>query len=182
MLITGHYEFEILLKYSSSSDNILEDILIYRRYSDLEWLHNELLQNNPGCKIIDIPEKSFWTNIKANNNDLLENRKKLIDQYLNYINKHLYLCKNKSFREFLSNNFNAENFSRKRSLYDNIMLLTNQIPIMFQAKKTIGVNIIEDDQMLDRERENLVRLLNSTEKISNTMVKIQLTIDDKKLI
>jgi len=171
MLITGHYEFEILLKFSSSSDNIVEDKLIYRRYSDLEWLHNELIENNPGCKIIDIPEKTFWTNIKANNNDLLENRKKLIDQYLNYINKHYYLSKNKSFKEFLSNNFNAETSNKKKSLYDNIMTLTNQFPTIFQAKKTIGVNIIEDDQMLDKERENLVRLLNSTEKISNTMVK-----------
>jgi len=167
MLITGHYEFEILLRYSS--DNIIEDKLIYRRYSDLEWLHNELLENNPGCKIIDIPEKSFWTNIKANNNDLLENRKKLIEQYLNYINKHRYLSRNKSFKEFLSSSFTAETI-RKKSLYDNFMNLTNQIPAMFQAKKTIGVNIIEDDQALDKERENLVRLLNSTEKISNTMV------------
>ncbi len=167
MLITGHYEFEILLRYST--DNIIEDKLIYRRYSDLEWLHNELLENNPGCKIIDITEKSFWTNIKANNNDLLENRKKLIDQYLNYINKHQYLSRNKSFKEFLSGNFSAETV-KKKSLYDNLMTFTNQFPAMFQAKKTIGVNIIEDDQALDKERENLVRLLNSTEKISNTMV------------
>jgi len=167
MLITGHYEFEIILRYSS--ENINEDKIIYRRYSDMEWLHNELLENNPGCKIIDIPEKSFWTNLKANNSDLLENRKKLIEQYLNYINKHLYLKKNKSFKEFLSSNFNSDT-NKKKSLYDNLMTLTNQIPAIFQAKKTIGVNIIEDDQNLDKERENLVRLLNSTEKISNTIV------------
>lgn len=166
MLITGHYEFEILLKYS---DDINEDKLIYRRYSDLEWLHRELLEYNPGCKILDIPEKNIWSNLNVNNNDLLENRKKHIETYLNYINKHTFLKKNKRFHEFLSSTFNSDT-SSKKTLLDNISILKNHLPSIFKTQKSLGVNIIEDDAELDKERENLVRLFNSTEKIYNTMV------------
>ena len=74
--------------------------------------------------------------------------------------------KNSSFKEFLSNNFNSENNSKK-SIFDN---LYNQMPTIFKTQKNLGVNIIEDDQILDKERENLVRLYNSTDKISNTLV------------
>lgn len=163
MLIAGHYEFEIILRYS---EDINSDRLIYRRYSDFEWLHKELLEKNPGCKIIDIPEKNVWCNLKVNNNESLEIRRKQIENYLNYINKHKYLMKNTSFKEFLSSSFNSENNSKK-SILDNIY---NQMPNIFKSQKNLGVNIIEDDQELDKERENLVRLYNSTDKIFNTLV------------
>ena len=59
------------------------------------------MEKNPGCKIIDIPEKNVWCNLKVNNNESLEIRRKQIENYLNYINKHLYLMKNSSFKEFI---------------------------------------------------------------------------------
>ena len=128
MLIAGQYEVEIILRYS---DDINSDRLIYRRYSDFEWLHKELLDKNPGCKIIDIPEKNVWCNLKVNNNESLEIRRKQIENYLNYINKHLYLMKNISFKEFLSYNYNSEN-NPKKSILDN---LYNQMPTIFKTQK-----------------------------------------------
>ncbi len=60
---------------------------IYRRFSDLERLHEGLLNYNPGCRIHLMPEKSIWTNLNVNSNKILEKRRKQIEEYLNYINK-----------------------------------------------------------------------------------------------
>ena len=165
-MFKGHYEYEIILKYS---EEIQDSKTISRRFSDIEWLHDELLFQNPGCKILDIPEKNFWMNLNLNNSQELENRKNLIEKFLNYINKHKYLNKNKSYKDFLSMSF-SQDTNKKKSFSEYLENWKKLIP-NFKGAKNIGLDIIEDDKELDKHRENLVRLFNSTDKISNTLVK-----------
>ena len=166
MLITGHYEFEIILKNLTKNS----EKTIYRRFSDIEWLHEALLRYNPGCRIPDIPEKNMWANINVNNAELLEKRRKLIEEDLNYINNHKYLKCNPKFVIFLSNDFerNKNEGGNNSSFLDRISNF-NIIPSMMRTQKTIGLSKIEDNKKLDKDRENLVRLLRATSDLYTSM-------------
>jgi hypothetical protein len=159
MFITGYYEFEIIVRKLIRTQT--EERIIHRRYSDIEWLHEGLLRHNPGCRIINLPEKSFWANLNVNNVQLLENRKKQIEEYLNYINSHKFLSQNPNYTLFLSDEFekNKNDTSNKSSFYDKFMNLTHSLPSVFKTPKMKGLAAIEGDDKLDKERENLVRLL-----------------------
>lgn len=75
------------------------------RFSDIEWLHQGLLEYNPGCLIPKLPEKNFWANIYVDTSEFLNKRMKEIDVYLSYINNHKYLKKNPRYIAFLSEEF-----------------------------------------------------------------------------
>ncbi len=157
MLITGHYEFEIVIKNLAN----FSEKTIYRRFSDIEWLHEGLVKFNPGCRIPIIPEKNMWANLNVNNDQLLEKRRKLIEEYLNYINRHIFLSINQNYLVFLSDDFekNRNDNMKKPTLYEQFTNLTQKIPSMFKAEKMKGLHTIDDNKKLEKDRENLVRLL-----------------------
>jgi hypothetical protein len=159
MLITGHYEFEILIP--PLNKNKSDEKTIYRRYSDIEWLHEGLLKFNPGCRIMNLPEKSFWANLNFNNTQLIEKRKNQIEDYLNYIYKHNYLSLNPNFQIFISEDFEKiknENI-KTISTYEKFVNISNIIPSVFKSQKVKGLSAIEDNSKIEKERENLIRLL-----------------------
>ena len=102
MLISGYYEFEILFtKKDINKNKMLIQRTIYRSYHDIEILYQGLVTYNPGCLIPKIPEKSFW----EKNNEIVEERKIQLENYLGYICKHIYLSKNPIFLIFISDEF-----------------------------------------------------------------------------
>ena len=113
MLITGHYEFEIVVKNKGTETKI------FRRFSDIEWLHKGLIKENPGCKILPLPEKSMWCNLNLNNNQELEKRQQSIEKYLNYVGKHQYLRRNSYFRQFISQNYSLSKMKEEDNSYTN---------------------------------------------------------------
>jgi len=169
MLIAGHYEFEIIIKNLTKNS----ERTIYRRFSDIEWLHEGLLKFNPGCRIPILPVKNLWANINVNNSQLLEKRRKHIEEYLNYINIHKYLRLNPNFQIFISNDFekNKNEISHKGFL-DQFSSISSMIPSMqsmLKTQKMKGLSTIEDNKKLDKDRENLVRLLKATNQIGLNM-------------
>ena len=69
-------------------------------------MYKGLIEFNPGCLIPKIPEKNFWTNVSFKNNDcLITKRRKEIENYLSYINKHVHLSKNPVYNIFISDGF-----------------------------------------------------------------------------
>jgi hypothetical protein len=170
MLITGYYEFEIIIKKFFKSQ--CTDRKIYRRYSDIEWLQEGLLKLNPGCRIQQLPEKSVWCNLNVNNNQMLENRKKHIEEYLNYINNHKYLSQNPYYTLFIIHDFDKSKLEVKQiSLYDKLAGLKDYLPEVFSRQsKMSGLSHIEDNNNLEKERENLVRLMKAVNDLNNNMV------------
>jgi hypothetical protein len=166
MLIAGHYEFEIIIKNLTKNS----ERTIYRRFSDIEWLHEGLLKYNPGCRIPILPEKNLWANINVNNSQLLEKRRKHIEEYLNYINNHKYLRLNPNFQIFISNDFekNKNEISHKGFL-EKFSNISSIIPTMLKTHKMKGLSTIEDNKKLDKDRENLVRLLKATNELNLNM-------------
>lgn len=77
-------------------------IFLIIRFSDIEWLHQGLLDYNPGCLIPKLPEKNFWANLYFDTSEFLNKRMKEIDVYLTYINSHKHLNKNPMYIAFLS--------------------------------------------------------------------------------
>ena len=172
MLITGYYEFEISIK--TYFKNQYNERKIYIRYSDIEWLHEGLLKYNPGCRVIPLPEKSVWCNLNVNNNQLLEKRRMLIEEYLNYINKHKYLSENSFFKSFISEDFDKSKMeSKKHTFMDKISSLREYLPnVLTKSNKMCGLSTIEDNSKLEKERENLVRLLKAVDNLNINMVKL----------
>jgi hypothetical protein len=167
MLIAGHYEFEIIIKNLSKNS----EKTIYRRFSDIEWLHEGLMKFNPGCRISKLPEKNMWANINVNNSQLLEKRRKLIEEYLNYLNNHKYLKLNPNFQIFISNDFekNKNESGNKSTIMEKFSHISSMIPSMLKTQKMKGLSTIEDNKKLDKDRENLVRLLKATNELNMNM-------------
>jgi len=167
MLITGHYEFEILIKTLAN----YKERIIFRRFSDIEWLHKGLVKYNPGCRIPIIPEKNLWANLNVNNDQLIEKRKKLIEEYLNYINRHIFLSLNPNYIIFLSDDFekNRIDNDKKDTLYEKITHYTSKIPSIFKSEKMKGLTSIDDNKKLEKDRENLVRLLKAVNDLKINM-------------
>jgi hypothetical protein len=162
MLITGYYEFEIVLTPVGEKQLGKDSKTIYRRFSDIEWLHEGLLKYNPGCKIPLLPEKNIWSNLNVNNDAFLEKRRLNIEEYLNYISKHKFLSLNPNYLNFISNDFDSKKGEQNKtvtsSFYDNLSNLTSFLPI-FKQNKMKGLRTIESDESLESERKNFVRLL-----------------------
>jgi hypothetical protein len=157
--ITGHYEFEILLtKKESKKNKIISQKTIYRRYTDLEILYDGLIKYNPGCLIPELPEKNFWMNVSTSSNkNLLDKRKKKIEKYLNYINKHFYLSKNPVYLIFLSDDFERYKNDLKdgKNLYKIIKSKYNEYVKIL--KKNFNYEI--DDKNLLNEKERIKKIL-----------------------
>jgi hypothetical protein len=110
----GYYVFEI----SKISDTYpIVETVYTRRFSEIEWLHNNLLKSAAGCKIPYIPEKNLLVNyIKSDS--VIKDRRDQIEAYLNYVNNHKFLSQNKFFKLFFDNhNFEKqkEEIQSKRS-------------------------------------------------------------------
>ena len=191
MLITGHYEFEILItKKDINKNQILTQRTIYRRFNDIEILYQGLLLYNPGCLIPKIPKKNFWTNIAySNNKEIIEERKKQIEKFLNYISKHNYLSSNPIYLFFISDEFDRyrekikENNTEAYSLYNIIKFCLKESYTHsknFFLKKLSGITqnfegegldikIEISDRRLRDEKLRLEKIINGTEKFIDSL-------------
>ncbi len=148
--------------------NRISEKTIYRRFSDIEWLHEGLKKYNPGCRIPNLPSKNIWMNLNVNNSINLEKRAKHIEDNLNYISNHKHLRESEVFKIFYSDDFefNKVDHEKKSTLYEKFTNFTQILP--FRTNK-IGLTKIEDNQKLDKDRENLVRLLKATKDLNANM-------------
>jgi hypothetical protein len=139
----------------------LEQITILRRFSDIEWLHYELLKNNPGCRIPDLPEKNVKFNSAFINENDLNLRKKGIQDYLNYIANHKYLSSNHFYEEFISQDFKRNATAKTISnLITGVSGLKTSVLGLFGKNNTIrkGSDSIEGNKALEKERDYLIKL------------------------
>ena len=188
MLITGHYEFEIVLKDNGTETRI------FRRFSDIEWLHKGLIKENPGCKILPLPEKSMWCNLNLNNNQELEKRQQSIETYLNYVGKHKYLFRNSYFLQFISSNFSLSKMKEEDNTYTNnesnkpkgimgkVYGLASYLPAWGTSKlqpKRKEDSIYDSYPEVNVEKENFDRLLTGTKDLIESITK-HLEINEKK--
>lgn len=108
---------------------------IYRRFSDIELLHEGLINSLPGCLIPPLPSKSFWMNVYASNNESnVQLRKKQIEDYLMHIISHKYLSVSHIFQLFLSDKFaqyKKKHLIEQKAL--NSQSLTNVISKLFDS-------------------------------------------------
>ena len=189
MLITGHYEFEIVVLKDNGTET-----KIFRRFSDIEWLHKGLIKENPGCKILPLPEKSMWCNLNLNNNQELEKRQQSIETYLNYVGKHQYLPRNPYFVQFISPNYSLSKMKEEDNSYINnesnkpkgimgkVYGLASYLPAWGISKpqtKKKEESIYDSDPEVKVGKENFDRLLTGTKDLIESITK-HLEINQKK--
>lgn len=183
MIITGYYLFEIKIQELANS---MQDSTIYRRFSEIEWLHEGLIKYNPGSRIPKLPEKSLWCNLSVNNKLELEKRKQQIEAYLNCINGHKYLSLNPCYLNFISKEFNSTKIKEEKQsgLFSMVYGLTSYIPYLNKVtQKPKGSASLQLDQSyssLNNEKENLLRLKTGLDSLIENMVK-HIEINEKKL-
>lgn len=154
--VKGHYVYiiKVIDKYNN------KETLIERRYSEIEWLDQKLKKTNPGCRIPFIPEKNPKMNLYLNSEAELEDRKKKIEIYLDYISKHIYLSKNEYFKKFLLENFKMVDYESKSFLGS----FTSYIPFMSSNKSSSSFNNKSEFDNIDikinyeEEKENFIRM------------------------
>ncbi len=97
-----YYAYEIIVK-KKGENGILQILSTFkRRYSDFEELQKDLEKFNPGCKILELPEKHISANLPFTNEDYIAKRMEGLDKYLRYLIKHKHLKTNTALNKFLS--------------------------------------------------------------------------------
>lgn len=111
---------------------------VKRRFSDLDWMHNQLLTKYKGFIIPSRPEKKVLGN---NEEKFVEERRVSMEKYLNIIAKHPILCNSFAFKTFTQTP--NEKFDREKlnaegveeySEYKNIEDAMDQVCALFQNK------------------------------------------------
>ena len=154
LLISGYYEFEILFtKKDINLDKILIQRTIYRSYHDMEILYQGLILYNPGCLIPRIPPLGQGDGGKDN----IEEVKNMLENFLGYICKHLYLSKNKIFLIFISDDFERyrdkinENNNESFSIYSLVKLCFNE---SYKYSKNLISNKLKSSSNANNEIDN----------------------------
>ena len=187
LLISGYYEFEILFtKKDVNLDKILIQRTIYRSYHDIEILYQGLILYNPGCLIPKVPTQEQGLGNKEN----IEELKKMLENYLGYICKHIYLSKNPIFLIFISDEFeryrdkinanNNDNFSiyslvklcvnesykySKNLISNTLMSSSNANNEISNGNLTIEIS----DKRLRDEKNRLEKVITGTEKFISSL-------------
>jgi len=154
LLISGYYEFEILFtKKDIDLDKILTQRTIYRSYHDIEILYQGLILYNPGCLIPKVPTHGQGMDNKNNIDEL----KNMLENYLGYICKHLYLSKNPIFLIFISDEFERyrdkinDNNNDSYSIYSLIKLCVNE---GYKYSKNLISNKLMSSSSANNETDN----------------------------
>ena len=155
LLISGYYEFEILFtKKDITSDKILTQRTLYRSYHDIEILYQGLILYNPGCLIPKISSQSSGLLTKEN----IEEKKCMLENYLGYICKHIYLSKNPIFLIFISDEFERyrdkinDNNNESFSIYSLIKLCFNE---SYKLSKNFLSNKLLSSSSANNETDNI---------------------------
>ena len=155
LFISGYYEFEILFtKKDVISNKILIQRTLYRSYHDIEILYQGLILYNPGCLIPKLPGNSSGILTKEN----IEEKKNMLENYLGYICKHIYLSKNPIFLIFISDEFERyrdkinENNNESFSIYSLIKLYLNE---SYKLSKNFISNKLLSSSSSNNETYNL---------------------------
>ena len=155
LFISGYYEFEILFtKKDVISNKILIQRTLYRSYHDIEILYQGLILYNPGCLIPKLPGNSSGILSKEN----IEEKKNMLENYLGYICKHIYLSKNPIFLIFISDEFERyrdkinENSNESFSIYSLIKLYLNE---SYKLSKNFISNKLLSSSSSNNETYNL---------------------------
>ena len=154
LLISGYYEFEILFtKKDIDLDKILTQRTIYRSYHDIEILYQGLILYNPGCLIPKVPTQGQGMDNKNNIDEL----KNMLENYLGYICKHLYLSRNPIFLIFISDEFERyrdkinDNNNDSYSIYSLIKLCVNE---GYKYSKNLISNKLMSSSSANNETDN----------------------------
>ena len=168
LLISGYYEFEILFtKKDINLDKIIIQRTIYRSYHDMEILYQGLILYNPGCLIPKLPPKGQSEGGKDN----IEEIKRMLENYLGYICKHIYLSKNPIFLIFISDEFERyrdkinENNNESFSIYSLVKLCFNE---SYKYSKNLISNKLKSSS-------------NANNEIDNSNSNLSIEISDKRL-
>ena len=168
LLISGYYEFEILFtKKDINLDKILIQRTIYRSYHDMEILYQGLILYNPGCLIPKLPLQGQSEGGKDN----IEEIKRMLENYLGYICKHIYLSKNPIFLIFISDEFERyrdkinENNNESFSIYSLVKLCFNE---SYKYSKNLISNKLKSSS-------------NANNEIDNSNSNLSIEISDKRL-
>ena len=189
LLISGYYEFEILFtKKDVLSDKILIQRTLYRSYHDIEILYQGLILYNPGYLIPKLPGNSEGILTKEN----IEEKKNMLENYLGYICKHIYLSKNPIFLIFISDEFERyrdkinENNNESFSIYSLVKLYLNEsyklsknfiysklLSSSSSNNETYNINgnlsIEISDKRLRNEKLRLEKIVSGTEKFITSL-------------
>ena len=163
LLISGYYEFEILFtKKDVNLDKILIQRTIYRSYHDIEILYQGLILYNPGCLIPKVPTQEQGLGNKEN----IEELKKMLENYLGYICKHIYLSKNPIFLIFISDEFERYRDKINENNNDNFSIYS-LVKLCFNESYKYSKNLISNTLMSSSNANNEISNGNLTIEISD---------------
>jgi hypothetical protein len=185
--LKGHYLFKIKINLSENTQQIIE-----RRFSQIESLYELLIKLNPGCRIPKLPEKSVWLNLAVNSENEVKKRQNEIEDFLNYVSQHKYLSQNPTFLKFISNDLtdssslknNNDDKKTNKGIFSKVSSFSNSLYNYYLGNKKQdskqGFSIIKDNDTLNEERENFLRLSNGLKDIVKTL-KEQIEINENKI-
>lgn len=96
--LTSYKLYTIRSKKLKSSDF---DTCVFRRFSDFEFLQQQLLTRYGGCIIPVLPEKNFWTCLNLEGSEYVKMRLRRLLKYLNSLLNNPSIRLSRELRLFL---------------------------------------------------------------------------------
>ncbi|EWS76114.1 cyclic nucleotide-binding domain protein (macronuclear) [Tetrahymena thermophila SB210] len=188
-------ESHTYLVTSKSKD---EKTIVSRRFSDFEWLHEELLYNFPGYFLPALPQKGIFSKIDPKieflnqiKSELMQERRQLLTLYLKQLLNHKELRFSKQLYIFLMNN--EETFEQEKNLSMGIRqqkekkkegFISNIVNLGFSLfNKAIGSQKIEakiPDEFYQEFQNYLTYYQNNYNKLKEISDSINQIIENKK--
>ena len=163
---TSYYQYTIITR---SSGKVFQ---VKRRFSDMDWMHNQLVAKYKGFIIPTRPDKKL---IKNTDEKFIEERRLQMEKYLNIIAKHPILCLSQAFTIFTQTATDklekeklkaeaCEEYQEYRSIEDTVDKVFAMIQNKFQI--ILSQKILPFSREMSEIEEKLIKLEAPTQTLS----------------
>ena len=187
---TSHTKYKVVTKaYNIEMVKEGSNFEVWRRFSDFEWFHNHLLEQDEykGIVLPSLPEKSYFS---RNNEAFIETRKRDLSNYLKTLARHKKVKNSKILQIFLtmSNEEEFENLKVQDSnLQQTLFEYANKIRNIDVDYLMVGIHQMFDNEEPEKfelkpvTRSRVQGLLDYEKQLSNIVsaLKIRCELNDK---
>ncbi|KAH8916372.1 Vps5-domain-containing protein [Atractiella rhizophila] len=164
--MSGHTVYTVRTQTNSTSFKKPE-FSVLRRYKEFVWLYEQLLEDNPGVMVPQLPEKQAMGQFDA---EFVENRRHGLQDFLERCTSHPILYEDNDLRLFLESDtlsMDAERDGRRTSA----MGVGGAGLLGMVGSVVGGAKFIEFDEFFDERRNYLDSLESQLKSLHETLVK-----------
>lgn len=165
--LTSYKLYTIRSRLNSASDF---DTVVRRRFSDFEFLQNQLLLQYGGCILPVLPEKNFWTCLNLEGSEYVKLRVKRLTKYLVTLLADPSIRTSRELKLFLF--VDSSDFSEQKGEFEEKVRLEDRVYSFLQGAVGAGQSFISG---LFNRQQQTPAVMQSTSILSLTEYEVSIS-------